>query len=179
MYTANGSVNWTVRPNLLNQFTTAWYHGSMAITTLPFASRTRVPGFNVSRVFDTVTDSGGLIPSISMSQSYAGIAISWPQNISHYSFELIDNVSYIKGRHTFKFGGAVDKESKGQNNSNPNNNGTFTFNGSVTGDSLADLLLGKAFCHRVYDSINDRFDKCFDNRDDELLAVADSVLTKH
>jgi len=145
MYTANGSVNWTVRPNLLNQFTTAWYHGSMAITTLPFASRTRVPGFNVSRVFDTVTDSGGLIPSISMSQSYAGIAISWPQNISHYSFELIDNVSYIKGRHTFKFGGAVDKESKGQNNSNPNNNGTFTFNGSVTGDSLADLLLGKAF----------------------------------
>ena len=71
MYTANGSVNWTVRPNLLNQFTTAWYHGSMAITTLPFASRTRVPGFNVSRVFDTVTDSGGLIPSISMSQRSA------------------------------------------------------------------------------------------------------------
>ncbi|MBI3693343.1 MAG: TonB-dependent receptor [Acidobacteria bacterium] len=145
MYTANGSANWTIRPDLLNQFTTAWYHGSMGITTLPFASRTRVPGFNVPRVFDTATDSGGLIPSISMSQSYAGIQISWPQNISHYSFELIDNVSYIKGRHTFKFGGAVDKENKTQNNSNPNNNGTFTFNGSVTNDSLADMLLGKAF----------------------------------
>ena len=36
-------------------------------------------------------------------------------------------------------------EEKAQNNSNPNNNGTFTFNGSATGDSLADLLTGRAF----------------------------------
>jgi outer membrane receptor protein involved in Fe transport len=145
MYTANGSVNWTVRPNLLNQFTTAWYHGSMAISTVPFASRTRVAGFNVPRIFDTVTDSSGLIPSISMAQGYAGIQILWPQNISHYTYELIDNVSYIRGRHILKFGGSIDKENKTQNQSNPNNNGTFAFNGSATGDALADLVVGRAF----------------------------------
>lgn len=145
MYTANGSVNWTVRPNLLNQFTTAWYHGSMAISTVPFASRTRVAGFNVPRVFDTVTDSAGYIPAISMAQGYAGIQILWPQNISHYTYELIDNVSYIRGGHIIKFGGSIDKENKTQNQSNPNNNGTFTFNGSATGDALADLVLGRAF----------------------------------
>ncbi|MCL6508363.1 MAG: carboxypeptidase regulatory-like domain-containing protein, partial [Bryobacteraceae bacterium] len=145
MYTANGSVNWTVRPNLLNQFTTAWYHGSMAISTVPFASRTRVAGFNVPRIFDTVTDSSGLIPAISMAQGYAGIQILWPQNISHYTYELIDNVSYIRGRHILKFGGSIDKENKTQNQSNPNNNGTFTFNGSATGDALADLVVGRAF----------------------------------
>ncbi|HZT29649.1 MAG TPA: hypothetical protein VFA33_07200 [Bryobacteraceae bacterium] len=145
MYTSNASLNWTIRPDLLNQFTTAWYHGSMAITTTPFASRTRVPGFTVPRVFDTVTDSGGLIPSINMTQGYAGISIIWPQNISHYTYELIDNLSYIRGRHIFKFGGSVDKENKTQNNSNPNNNGSFTFDGSATGLSLADLLLGRAY----------------------------------
>ncbi len=145
MYTANGSVNWTVRPTLLNQFTMAWYHGSMAISTVPFASRTRVAGFNVPRVFDTVTASAGLIPAISMAQGYAGIQILWPQNISHYTYELIDNVTYIRGRHIIKFGGSIDKENKTQNQSNPNNNGTFTFNGSATGDALADLLVGRAF----------------------------------
>ena len=145
LYTWNISATWTARPNLLNQFTTAWYHGALAISTLPFASRTRVPGFGVPRVFNTVTDSGGLIPSINMAQGYAGIAINWPQNISSYSYELIDNVSYIKGSHTITFGGNIDKENKHQNNSNPNNNGTFTFDGSATGDALADLLLGRAF----------------------------------
>lgn len=145
MYTANGSVNWTIRPTLLNQFTTAWYHGSMAISTVPFASRTRVPGFTVPRVFDTATGSAGYIPAIQMAQGYAGIQILWPQHISHYTYELIDNVSYIRGRHILKFGGSIDKENKTANRSNPNNNGTFTFNGSATGDALADLLVGRAF----------------------------------
>src|SRR5581483_9835579 len=96
-------------------------------------------------VFGGSPDSAGLIPSISLSQGYAGFQILWPQNISHYTYEIIDNLTYIRGRHVFKFGGSIDRENKTQNNSNPNNNGTFTFNGSATGDSLADLLLGRAF----------------------------------
>jgi hypothetical protein len=67
-------------------------------------------------------------------------------------------------------------EASGSNGSNGNGNG----NGNGARSPLDhDLLVGKAFCHRVYDAINDRFDKLFDNRDNELLAVADSVLTKH
>ena len=86
-----------------------------------------------------------MIPSISLAQGYAGIDIRWPQNISGYTWELIDNLSWMRGRHTLKIGGAIDKENKSQNQSNPNNNGTFTFNGSTSGDSLADFLLGRAF----------------------------------
>ncbi|MCC6862638.1 MAG: TonB-dependent receptor [Bryobacterales bacterium] len=145
MYTANGSANWTISPTLLNQFTTAWYHGSMGISTTPFASRTRVPGIAIPRVFDQPTDSAGFIPGITMAQGYAGVQLLWPQNISHYSYELIDNLNWVRGRHTFKFGGSIDKENKTQNQSSPNNNGTFTFDGSATGDALADLVLGRAF----------------------------------
>ena len=147
MYTANASANWTISPTLLNQTTLSWYHGSMAIVTLPVAARAKAADFTVPRYFNTITDSAGLIPSISMSQGYAGIAVAWPQNISHYTFEFIDNLSYIRGRHTFKFGGTVSRDNKTQNSSNINNNGTFAFNGGVTGDSLADLLLGRAFSY--------------------------------
>jgi hypothetical protein len=145
-YSANGTLNWTINPTTLNQFTMAWFHGSLALSVEPYASRRRVPGFNVPRVFSSFTaGSSDLIPSITMAQGYAGIVIGWPQNISHSTFEVLDNVSRTVGRHQLKFGGSIDKENKSQNNANPNNNGTFTFNGSVTGDSLADLALGKAF----------------------------------
>lgn len=139
------SANWTIRPNLLNEVTTNWFHTALAIATLPAASRSRAQGFNVPRVFNTPTDSGSLIPSISLSQGYASIAINWPQNISGYTYEIFDNVSYIRGSHTLKFGGYLGRENKTQNNSNPNNNGTFAFDGSATGDALADFLLGRAF----------------------------------
>ena len=76
MYTANASANWTINPNLLNQTTLSWYHGSMGINTLPIAARVKAPDFTVPRYFNTVTDSGGFIPSISMSQGYAGIAVA-------------------------------------------------------------------------------------------------------
>ena len=147
MYTANQSINWTISPTLLNQTTLAWYHGSMGIVTLPVAARSKASDFTVPRYYNTVTDSGGFIPSISMSQGYAGVDLRWPQNISHYTFEALDNLSYIRGRHVFKFGVALSRDNKTQDSSNINNNGTFAFNGSATGDSLADLLLGRAYSY--------------------------------
>ncbi len=144
-YTASGSLNWTIRPTLLNEFTMAYYHGSMGINTSPAAVRSRVPDLNIPRYFNTITDSSSFIPSLGLSQGYASLQILQQQNISHYSFEVMDHVNYILGSHTIQFGGGYDRETKTQNNNSPNNNGTFTFNGSVTGDALADFLLGRPF----------------------------------
>ena len=145
VYTTNGSLNWNIRPNLVNNFMAAFYSSSFPISVTPATSRVRFPNFNVPRIFDTQTDSSGLIPAISMAQGYAGIATLWPEQIRGYSFELRNNVSYIKGRHFIKVGVSIDKENKTQDNNNANNNGTFSFNGSITGDSVADLLLGRVF----------------------------------
>ncbi len=142
---ANISANWSLRPNILNEFTTNWFHSALAISTLPSAARARAPGLTVPRVFNTQTDSGSLIPSINLSQGYASLLINWPQNISGYTYEAFDNLSYVLGRHSLKFGAYLARENKTQNNSNPNNNGSFTFDGSSTGDALADLLAGRAF----------------------------------
>jgi outer membrane receptor protein involved in Fe transport len=143
--TGNFSATWTARPNLLNEFTTAWFHLSMAISMLPSAARSVDPTLDIPRVLGSATDSSAYIPSISMGQGYAGIAVSWPQNISGYTYEIFDNVSYISGNHTFKFGAYLDRENKTQDNSNPNNNGTFSFTGASSGDALADMLLGNSF----------------------------------
>jgi outer membrane receptor protein involved in Fe transport len=142
---ANVSATWVINGNMVNQITGALYAQSLAISTSSNALRSRDPEFQVPRVFNAQTGSAGLIPAISLSQGYAGIQIIWPQNISGYTVELIDNFSWTRGRHTIKFGGSIDKESKAQNNSNPNNNGSFMFNGQTTGDALADLLIGRAF----------------------------------
>ncbi len=145
IYTANGTLTWTPASTFLNVTTDAFYRNSIAITNTDLASRFRVPGFNVQRVFNTVTDSSKLIPSISMAQGYAGIQILWPQNSHSSSNELRDDASWIRGRHVIKFGGEMDKENKTQDQSNANNNGTFTFTGEVTGNAIADMLLGDAF----------------------------------
>ena len=60
MYTANGTANWTITPNVLNQTTMSWYHGSMGINTVPVAARSRSTDFRVPRYFNTDTDSGGI-----------------------------------------------------------------------------------------------------------------------
>src|SRR6266566_235946 len=144
-YTASGTLNWSIKPALLNEFTMAFYHGSLGINTSPGALRARDPGLNIPRYFNTITDSSAFIPSITPSQGYASIQIVNQQAISHYSFEVVDHVSYTFGNHTIQFGGALDHETKTQNNNSPNNNGTLAFNGSATGDSLADMLLGKVY----------------------------------
>jgi outer membrane receptor protein involved in Fe transport len=141
----NLSANHVVSPNAVNQITSAFFHTSLAISTGPNAARSREQNFRVPRIFSTPVAAAGLIPSISMAQGYAGIEIRWPQNISGYTWELIDNFSWTRGRHTLELGGAIDKENKSQNQSVPNNNGTFTFNGGATSDALADLLIGNAF----------------------------------
>lgn len=145
--TANFTMNWIPSASVVNTLTVAQYHLSMAISQDSTVARSRAAGLNIPRVFDTQTASGGYIPAISMSQGYAGIDIRWPQNLSGYTFEVIDNVSIIKGRHNFKFGGSLMRENKSQNNSNPNNNGSFSFNAAKTGDALADFLMGKAFSY--------------------------------
>lgn len=143
-WTANGSMNWTIHPTLLNQFTMAYYANHLPITTSTAGSRTRFPGLNIPRYFNTQTDTSWLIPSLSVA-GYASINFTWPEYIRGNTFEVRDGVTYINGRHTIKFGGSIDKENKTQNGAPGNNNGSFTFNGSATGNGLADFVLGEAF----------------------------------
>jgi len=65
-----------------------------------------------------------------------------PGHFNVNTFQLADDVSLIRGRHELAFGANFVRA---QNNliSGFNENGTFTFNGSVTGFGLADYILGR------------------------------------
>jgi Carboxypeptidase regulatory-like domain/TonB-dependent Receptor Plug Domain/TonB dependent receptor len=64
-----------------------------------------------------------------------------PTRIINNTFGFSDTLSYVHGRHNLKMGGGI---SAYQNNTVFDFvvNGEFDFNGSATGDSLADFLLG-------------------------------------
>ncbi len=61
---------------------------------------------------------------------------------------LIVSNGYVY-RHTLRFGFAFTREGKNElaNPSNNSTNGVFNFDGSASGDAMADLLLGKAFSY--------------------------------
>jgi hypothetical protein len=58
------------------------------------------------------------------------------------TYQLADDVTWIKGRHQIGFGVDIRKDQFNSVN-NQQDNGQFTFNGGTTGDGLADLLIGR------------------------------------
>jgi hypothetical protein len=57
---------------------------------------------------------------------------------------LVDDVFWTKGRHHFSFGGNLIHQHMNLQGTN-NANGQFSFNGSFTGDPLADFMLGDLY----------------------------------
>lgn len=72
-------------------------------------------------------------------------------NIEYYNFNPKNNLTWVKGAHTFKFGADLSWEAKNENAANETQ-GRFTFSGLQTrragattgGNGLADFLLGRA-----------------------------------
>jgi hypothetical protein len=58
------------------------------------------------------------------------------------TYQMADDVTWIKGKHQIAFGFDLRKDQFNSVN-NQQDNGQFTFNGTTTGDGLADLLIGR------------------------------------
>src|SRR5262249_27586261 len=66
---------------------------------------------------------------------------NYPAEKSGRIYQLLDNFSWVRGRHALKFGTNLERVTMfvyATNNAAP----TFTFNGTYTGQGLADFLLG-------------------------------------
>ena len=73
------------------------------------------------------------------SSGFVGYGTHIVQNNLYY--RLADTVTWIKGRHTIKFGADGNRLMVGYDRGS-NQNGVFTFSGTFSGDSFADYLLG-------------------------------------
>lgn len=134
-----GRLTWTLNPTTVNVFTFGYSRN--AITQIPVFSAVSRSGMTIPEVFPgNFYDS---IPNIALT-GYGNIGVGGLTNNVNNVYEWRDDLNQIRGDHSLKFGFdflRIQKFSFAQNNTE----GTFTFNGNVTGNAVADLLLGDAF----------------------------------
>jgi hypothetical protein len=65
----------------------------------------------------------------------------FPEHLHENNYQLLDSLTYIKGKHFFKMGGDLRRRMHGFFQTQ-NTHGDFDFNGQFTGGVLADFLLG-------------------------------------
>src|SRR5271157_2210645 len=140
---------YTISPSLVNE--TSFNYNGNRIHILPSAgSLFAVPsGFAFNNYFtgpDTNPDSR--IPNIALSGGINGhgdnFQINWmPWNNKADDYQVRDDVSWTKGRHQIRMGGSWALYKKTQDWFK-DTQGSYTFDGSFTGNDFADYLLGFA-----------------------------------
>ena len=126
---------YTLRSNLLNSF-----HGT-------FTRRGETRGASTSMINPGTLGINVYAPipndlHVSVSNDFAiGCGTCGTARFGITTFEFADDMDYVKGKHHVGFGASVLRTDNNIVNAY-DSNGLFSFNGNVTGDSMADYLLG-------------------------------------
>jgi len=130
----NASDTWTISPALINQFRLTYVRN--------FGGRLNLPGVDLASFGSTyVTQGPKSLPQITVSGYMTfSQAIQGPVAGSNY-YGLRDSFSWMRGKHSLKVGIDASLEKFIQDTS-LNNYGVWSFDGSKTGNALADFMLG-------------------------------------
>jgi hypothetical protein len=114
--------------------------------TRDIASELAIPGLRA------INEASWGFPDIGLGNGLSGNSEPNPYVTNNHTFQWLDNLSVVRGRHTLKFGGEVRRDRYNElGNSFPR--GSFSFSGiatfdpasrTTTGFSYADFLLGEA-----------------------------------
>jgi hypothetical protein len=100
----------TFSPNLLNEFRFGWSSVKFNMTSIDYgqnlAEKMGIPGINLNEVTSAMTQL--LFQNI----RNLGANGNQPLITNQNDFQIFDNVTWIKNRHTFKFGGSVTFRSR-------------------------------------------------------------------
>jgi hypothetical protein len=148
-YTAAIKLTQTYTPNLLNE--TAFLYSGNKITLTPIngqgGSFVQPSGWSASSFFPLADNDMSRMPEIDLQGSPLNVNWSpsyFPWKNGYEGFEYRDDLSWLKGRHQFKFGFSWLHDYKNQQ-LQANTNGTAAFNSSAfSGDSYINFLLGDA-----------------------------------
>ena len=142
----------TISPNLLNDGGFQYSQGAILSDPIGFDASALSPDIKPSLPFAV---SLGRIPSVSLT-GLSGVAGFGPYRDYNRNYNYFDNQTWIRGRHTFKFGVTANHYEKTEN-AGGNNVGSYTINttgqtGTVGGvtlntnnfeESWANFLLGR------------------------------------
>lgn len=132
------SLKFGLSPTVINEVAFDYAYNKIQSTFTGTGLRSNTPGFTSPELF--AGNLQGALPSITIS-GLQGLSFQSPQNIENPSYTLRDNLTWVRGNHTLKFGAFFAKEEKNENAGNALN-GSFSFDGTRSGDAFADFLLG-------------------------------------
>ncbi|MCL5670582.1 MAG: TonB-dependent receptor [Acidobacteria bacterium] len=127
-------------PSLINVFTFGYNYGNV----LHEPEQPQPPNGSTAYGLTNVPQTGELAgpPSLGVTGYAApGPAAFSPEGTKAHMFQLDDDLTWIKGRHTVTFGGGF-RHYRLKNIQSSIPRGSFSFNGHFTGNSFADFLLG-------------------------------------
>jgi len=135
-----GSWSWTVKPTLLNELR-AGYVKSDASRIFNFDGRGFTNGLNLRDIQRDIFFNG--LPNFSI-DLYTAFAKSRPSYSISDTLQFINNLTWVRGAHTFKFGADVrNLRARSQLSFTTGNNyGDFIFGPTFSGYGFADFLLG-------------------------------------
>lgn len=123
-------------PNVLNEFRASY---TRVISQGPASPLNKTPkglGGNYNQ-----DGNGALAPTVTIS-GRVNMNPNQPWKEADNIYQLDDKVSWIRGRHALKFG-FLAMQDRQQTRTQFQSSGTFNFDGSFTGNSMADYLIGR------------------------------------
>jgi hypothetical protein len=135
-----GSYTWTIRNNLLNELRGGVSYASSG-AEFPFDGRSFANSLNLKDIQRDIFFNGLPNFSINLTTSFNK---GRPGRSKSWNTQFIDNLTWIKGRHTFKFGADL-RRLRAETNlgfTTGDNYGDYTFNGNFTGSAWGDFLFG-------------------------------------
>lgn len=120
------------------------------ITTVPAESGRRPAGLTIQEVFPF--NRNNVIPTIALAQGFGAIGVGNQLNNVNLLYTIKDDFSHLVSNHSLKFGAEIIRFQKFSLTS-PDLQGNYSFNGGVTGHSVADFLLGEAFSYTELENL--------------------------
>jgi hypothetical protein len=134
---------YSITPGLLNDLSFNFTQSAIHSTPEGLASKANSPDINPPEPY---TNTQGVIPSVAFT-SGSSIVGYGPYNEFNKNYNLYDSVTWIHGRHTFKFGYSMNRYNKTENAASDQGTFSFTSAGFPSGtnafqQSFANFLLG-------------------------------------
>ncbi|MEP7361645.1 MAG: carboxypeptidase-like regulatory domain-containing protein [Acidobacteriota bacterium] len=123
-------------------------YSTNAITNAPLGGE-RPAGLTIPQIY--ASNAFNRIPDITLANGFAGLGIGDVLINSNPIYTFKDDFSWNKGKQNIKIGVELIRHIKTES-SFGGEQGAFNFNGGVTGNGLADFLVGRAFTYTETDA---------------------------
>jgi hypothetical protein len=128
----------TFSSNLVNTLVAGETHNKYAQT--PNVSKVSLAALGLTSTNPFPVNTFGVVPNLTIS-NYTGYTTAAGETKTVQNLLLTDDLSWIKGKHTLKFGTYIQK-AKNDDEHFSTTQGAVTYNGTNTGNSIADALVG-------------------------------------